>query len=463
MTPERTNYQSKPLELMNSDEWRAHAAHAPTVWLSLSPPGNDCACMTDAPPAPLPESSALLAGERVAFTGTLASMTHREAAELVEQHGGAPVQNISQLTTLLVIGEEGWPLEPDGQPSVKLLQAQALQERGSPLRFLSESEWLSALGLEPRTKTQQLYTPAMLSQLLGVSVHEIRRWERLRLIRPVRRVMRLPYFDVADVTAARRLAELVASGASLEHVARTFEQLQAVMPDLQQPLAQLQILAQGREVLLRDAGGWLDPRTGQRRLPFFDDVEAKSATATVTPAEADDDDVPDVLPLRAPATSAGAAVDAWTPEDLFERGCQLAEADRLEEAVEAYRAAIIERPTTSEYHFHLADALYRLGQPHAAVERYYAAVEHDHDFIEAWTQLGCLLVETRNLPAAREAFQIALDRHPEFPDAHFHLAQVLERLGDTAAARPHWTAYLEYDSFGPWADVARQRLSEPVG
>ncbi|OYW19564.1 MAG: GlcNAc transferase, partial [Planctomycetales bacterium 12-60-4] len=85
----------------------------------------------------------------------------------------------------------------------------------------------------------------------------------------------------------------------------------------------------------------------------------------------------------------------------------------------------------------------------------------DHDFIEAWTQLGCVLTETEEFDAAREAFQIALDRHPEFPDAHFHLAQVLERLGDHAAALPHWRAYLTFDSHGPWADIARQHLTNP--
>ncbi len=409
-----------------------------------------------------PASPALLDGERVAFTGILASMTHRQAAELVQQHGGIPLQNVSHQTTLLVIGEEGWPLEADGQPSQKLLAAQSLQERGSPLRMLSESEWLTALGLESRARIQQFYTPAMLSQLLNVTVHEIRRWERLQLIRPVRRVMRLPYFDVAEVTAARKLAELAASGVSLEHVARSFEQLQSVLPDLQQPLAQLQILVEGREVLYRDQAGWLEPRTGQRHLPF-DDSHGSEA---IGHDSGDAEDSPAILAFRSAATPP----KAWTAEECFDRGCQLAEDDRLDDAVEAFRAAIIERPTSAEYHFHLADVLYRLGHSHAAIERYYVAVEHDHDFIEAWTQLGCLLMETRQLEAAREAFQIALDRHPDFPDAHFHLAQVLDKLGASEQALPHWEAYLQHDSYGPWAEMARQRLEssatdsgEPAG
>ena len=54
------------------------------------------------------QSSPVLQGERVAFTGTLASMTHRQAMDLVEHHGGTSTQNVGQMTSILVVGEEGW-------------------------------------------------------------------------------------------------------------------------------------------------------------------------------------------------------------------------------------------------------------------------------------------------------------------------------------------------------------------
>ena len=63
---------------------------------------------TTAETAPSLQSSPVLQGERIAFTGTLASMTHRQAMELVEQHGGQSSQHVSHQTTLLVVGEEGW-------------------------------------------------------------------------------------------------------------------------------------------------------------------------------------------------------------------------------------------------------------------------------------------------------------------------------------------------------------------
>lgn len=385
-----------------------------------------------------------LKGERVAFTGTLASMTHRRAAELVEQHGGQAMGHVSQLTTLLIVGEEGWPLEPDGRPSLKLQQAQSLQQRGHPLRILSESEWLAALHLKPVAPPQQLYTPAMLSQILNVSVHAIRRWERMGLIRPVKRVLRLPYFDYAEVTAARRLSELLAAGVDLQVLAASLQRLQAILPNVARPLAQLELLAQGRRPLYRDEAGWIESTTGQRVFSF-DEPEHDEAGPMTVP-----------LP-RSDRTNGSPR----TAEDWFRQGCALSEEGALTAAVDAFRLALLERPLEPDFHFHLADALYRLGNHQGAIERYYMAVECDHDFIEAWTQLGCVLAERGEEESAIQAFQTALDRHPDFPDAHFHLAQLMERRGERDKARQHWQNYLRFDSRGPWAELARQRLDTP--
>src|SRR5579872_7114809 len=126
------------------------------------------------------QSAPPLAGERLAFTGTLASMTHKQAHARVEQCGGTASEHVSRQTTMLVVGEEGWPLEADGTPAVKFQHAERLRAEGVDIRIVSESDWLTFVGLDGRR--DQLHphcTPAMLSQRLGVSVHNIRRWERM--------------------------------------------------------------------------------------------------------------------------------------------------------------------------------------------------------------------------------------------------------------------------------------------
>ena len=50
----------------------------------------------------------------VAFTGRLASMKREEAFALVRQKGGTPRRGITRKTTVLVVGELGWPIFEDG-------------------------------------------------------------------------------------------------------------------------------------------------------------------------------------------------------------------------------------------------------------------------------------------------------------------------------------------------------------
>ena len=63
------------------------------------------------------ESSPALQGERLSFTGTLASMTHRQAMDLAEQHGGATTHSVSKQTSMLVVGEEGWVIRSSPRDS----------------------------------------------------------------------------------------------------------------------------------------------------------------------------------------------------------------------------------------------------------------------------------------------------------------------------------------------------------
>ncbi|SFI53358.1 tetratricopeptide repeat protein [Planctomicrobium piriforme] len=390
-------------------------------------------------------SSPCLQGERVAFTGTLASMTHAQAAALVAGHGGAATDHVSRQTTMLVIGEEGWPLDDNGQPSVKLQQVERWRQDGVDIQLLNETHWLSLLGLnDQREEVHRLYTPAMLSSILGLSVHVIRGWARVGLIRPVRMVYRLPYFDFREVSSARRLSDLLQSGVPRKDLEESLKQLPGVQRGDERPLEQLQILAHQLGVVIRDDHGLVMAVNGQRLLDFDDPTDAADVEVLEEAAQS----IRFAPPLP----------DEDEPRDWLVEGCRLYDADRLREALEAFRRAALSSPRSADVHFQIGECLYRMGQTTGALERYYAAVEHDHDFLEAWTQIGCLHRELGDLQSARSAFQQSLKLLPEYPDAHFHLAETLYDLGDDALARVHWAEYLQHDSRGPWADIARQRL-----
>src|SRR5438552_18800220 len=61
----------------------------------------------------------------VAFSGRLASMKREEAFALVRRHGGTPRRGVTRKTAVLVVGELGWPLLRDGQPSKSLSLAKS--------------------------------------------------------------------------------------------------------------------------------------------------------------------------------------------------------------------------------------------------------------------------------------------------------------------------------------------------
>lgn len=391
------------------------------------------------------ESQPTLQGERVAFTGTLASMTHRRASELAESHGGTSSQHISKQTTMLVIGEEGWPLEADGTPSVKLQQANRYREEGIAIRIVSESDWLEILGLQDRIEeVRRHYTPAMLSQMVDVPVTVIKSWERCGLIRPVKQVMRLAYFDFREVSSARRLHELLKSGVPRRQITDSLKHLKHWLGGTERPLAQLELLADDGELVFRDETGPVDPKSGQRLFDFDSPADA-----------ACDQAVPATVALAREESETQAR---WSPEDWLRLANKHLEENRLADAVEAFRLCLLDWSDHAEIHFQLADTLFRLDNLDGALERYHMAVELEKSYLEAWTQLGCVYSAREAWGPAMHAFRIALDLHPDYPDAHWHLAQALEGQGNKVAAREHWAAYLKFDERGPWADIAREHL-----
>ena len=149
------------------------------------------------------KDDSLLRGRTVAFTGRLASMTRREAMKLLRRHDGKFVSSVTRLTSLLVIGQEGWPLQQDGRLSNKLRRARLLQRRGCPIMILTEEGLLQRLGLESQSEdVHGRYSTAELSRILQVPRDRLRAWMRAGLIQPVETVEGIAYFDFQQVSGA---------------------------------------------------------------------------------------------------------------------------------------------------------------------------------------------------------------------------------------------------------------------
>ena len=371
------------------------------------------------------ESSPPLSGKRVALVGRMASMAKRDAAGLIRQHGAVVAEKPGPTVDLLVLGEEGLPL-PEGMGLDDAFDpaTQEAVERGDT-EVITETQLWQRLGLvDFQQDVHQLYTPAMLAELLGLPVAVIRRWHRRGLIVPAREVRRLPYFDFQEVATARHLATLLAAGASPHAIEKKLEALRRYLPTIERPLAQLSVIVEGKQILLRQGDGLIEPG-GQLRFDF--DATEPPRPPAVEQLEGD------FLPI---AEHVPAPDVAPSPEQLVEMAAELEESGELELAAETYRAAMAAGGPRPEICFQVAELLYRLGDLAGARERYYMAVELDEDYVEARSNLGCVLAETGQRDLAIAAFEGALAYHPDYAEAHYHLARTLDHLDRRADAAP---------------------------
>ena len=78
--------------------------------------------------------------------------------------------------------------------------------------------------------------------------------------------------------------------------------------------------------------------------------------------------------------------------------------------------------------------------------------------MEAWYNLSDLLDQQGRLEAAIECLRIALEVAPDYADAIFNLALVLQRKNEYAEAADYWRRYLANDSQSDWAARARRSV-----
>jgi tetratricopeptide (TPR) repeat protein len=154
------------------------------------------------------------------------------------------------------------------------------------------------------------------------------------------------------------------------------------------------------------------------------------------------------------------AVLAMTPDEMRAEAASLEEQGELERAMEVYRSLLSAIGPHAEICFQLAELLYRVGEPEAARERYYMAIEIDDDFVEARANLGCLLADTGEKELAIASFRGALRYHANYPDAHYHLARLLEEVDCGEEATEHWREFLLLAPDSPWADEAASYVSK---
>lgn len=391
------------------------------------------------------------------FVGKLGGVNRKEARSVVRRLQGTMVDPIDQSVDLIVVGADVFPsADPERLLDDSILQAVAEQK----IEVINETQfWQIAGVVEQESEVGKLYTPAMLAELLQVPMTTIRRWHRRGLITPTRQVKKLPYFDFEEITSARRIAALIASGMNSTQIEKQLSQLAELYPDLQRPLSQLSIIVEGRKILLRQGEGLVEP-SGQKRLDF-DTVDATDRSDDETPATISFASVTGNGLQGVAEAESGFSVGAsgkQTKTDFLQLAIELEDEGEFRSAIDVYRSLSLALGPSADVSFRMAELLYQVNDLAAARERYSMAVEFDEAFVEARANLGCVLVELGQTELALATFEGALEHHPDYPDVHFHLARLLDEIGSDQKAWQHWARFLELTPSGPWADEARLRI-----
>lgn len=387
------------------------------------------------------------AGLRIAVVGRLGAMSRAQAIELIRHRGGQVIERGLSQVQIIVIGADS-----DSASSQRFDAATNTAIGSGAIEVLSETDFWHRLGLDhDQDRSTIVYTPRMLADLIEVPLRNVRRWIRLGLLQPVRVNHRLPYFNFEGLQNARRIQQWTLAGLSAESIVRQLRGLLDQASEEHGPnYDQLDIHLEGNTLLACVNNHWVDP-SGQLRLNFAEStasVDEMPAEATISIASFQN------LPAS-PVHDEGESMDQLTMLQMAE---QAEDDGKLSEAVEWFRVMMARFGATADLHFSLAELLYRLGDINAARERYYAALEIDNEFLEARTNLGCVLMESNQLDLAIAAFQGVLAVNEAYPDVHYHLARALDDSQQSVLAEAHWRRFVELVPHSPWSIEARERL-----
>jgi tetratricopeptide (TPR) repeat protein len=280
------------------------------------------------------------------------------------------------------------------------------------------------------------YSREDVCRMLDVTERQLRAWEKQGLVASGES------FGFSDLLALKTLKKLRELHIAPSRIQRAITSLKSKMEDIDYPLAQLRITAEGRQITVYVNGNLMEPISGQL-LFDFDSKELEKLRSFPVKAEVQ------------PGTKANEHV----AERWFQRGLTLEETGApIEEAIAAYREAIGLNKNASGALVNLGTIAFRSGKLKEAETWYLRAMEADASYPLAHFNLGNLYDEQSNFEEAIKHYREAIRLNPRYADAYFNLALLCERNGELLQAIGNWQSYLKLDSSSSWASTARSQL-----
>ena len=268
-----------------------------------------------------------------------------------------------------------------------------------------------------------MYSSREVSELVGLSVTQVRRFARTGFLSPQRTHQNHYRFSFQDLTFLRNTTALFATALSRQLIYRALRELRRQQP-ADRPLSELRLTAGKTTIVASDGDATWYPVSGQ----FVFDFAAIEHPTPISPIE--DGVPPDDLPM----------VEEVKAEAWFDRGCAL-EADRPIEARQAYRRVLALDPSHANARINLGRLLHAAGQTEEAIEHYHIVLTGSPGNAIAAFNLGVALEDKSREQDAFTAYAQALASDPNCADAHFNIAKLYEGAGDQVSALRHLRTY----------------------
>jgi len=287
---------------------------------------------------------------------------------------------------------------------------------------------------------KEAYTREEVRHLLGISERQIRSWERQSF------VITLESYKFSDLLALRTLLGLRKNKIPAAKIRRALAALRERLREVADPLTELKIYSEGKNIRVQFQGTKMEPVSGQLVLDF-DQAEIEKLLSFPQRNGADE---------KSEAQKKRREAELW-----FEKGLELEQVGAsLADIIRAYEQALELDPVSTGALVNLG-TVYFNARAFRDAERYYRkALEVDPHYALAHFNLGNLFDEKGERDKALGHYLEALQAHANYADAHYNIALVYQSMGHTMKAVHHWQAYLKVDPNSSWAAIARRELSK---
>ena len=353
----------------------------------------------------------------------------------------------------MIVGDEASDLKRVAADPATIDDAtRSALERGES-ELVRESEFWARLGLvDSGQGVERLYTPAMLAELIGVPISAIRHWSRRGALRATREVRRLPYFDFEEVGVARKLAQLLAAGCSLSVINRKLDELARLLPEWRGRWPIRPWWSKGGVFASAATKGW-PSRAGSFLWILTTLSRERSSDASESGAGRHSDCCRARFEVRRRQASrflrrtiCVRSRPIWNNTAIAIRRSR--PIGRFLCPASSRRTIILRSPSCctarATCRRPASDTTWRSSSTRISSRpaRIWAA---------CWPSRG-------SWTWPRPRFVGALKYHPNYADAHYHLARLLDRKDQSSAALRHWQRFMDLAPASPWADEARERV-----